>query len=164
MYTIRRAVAADAETIRQLANETWWPAYSPILPAAQIEYMLADIYDAEKISAQIRHNVQTYLLLYHDETPVGFAAFSPRENNPDVYKLHKLYCLPAVQGKGFGRALIQEVATQTLAAGVHMLELNVNRHNKAKGMYEKMGFVVQYEEDIPIGPYFMNDYVMRKVL
>jgi len=27
-----------------------------------------------------------------------------------------------------------------------------------------MGFTIAYEEDIPIGPYWMNDYVMRKIL
>jgi hypothetical protein len=27
-----------------------------------------------------------------------------------------------------------------------------------------MGFAIAYEEDIPIGPYWMNDFVMRKEL
>jgi diamine N-acetyltransferase len=56
------------------------------------------------------------------------------------------------------------VAQKTLDAGKHTVDLNVNRHNKAKSFYEKMGFVVAYEEDIPIGSYWMNDYAMRKEL
>jgi hypothetical protein len=40
----------------------------------------------------------------------------------------------------------------------------VNRYNNAKSFYEKMGFAIVREEDIPIGPYWMNDYVMRKAL
>ena len=51
-----------------------------------------------------------------------------------------------------------------MEAGKETLDLNVNRHNKAKNFYEKMGFQVAYEEDIPIGKYWMNDYVMRKIL
>ena len=60
--------------------------------------------------------------------------------------------------------MIDEVCRRVLAAGKHTLDLNVNRHNKAKSFYEKMGFTIAYEEDIPIGDYWMNDFVMRKEL
>lgn len=169
MYTIRQATLNDVEIIRDIAEKTWWDAYSPILEPAQIAYMLGDIYSAEKITSQLVNNTQTYLLLIEpvrpaggDEQPVAFAAYSPREEDPDIYKLHKLYCLPETQGKGYGKILINEVINKTLEAGKHTLDLNVNRHNKAKSFYEKMGFRVVYEEDIPIGKYWMNDYVMRE--
>ena len=164
MYLIRQAISSDAEIIRSIAERTWWPAYSPILEKEQIEFMLNEIYAVKKITDQISSNIQTYLLFIKDNEPVGFAAYSPREENADIYKLHKLYCLPETQGKGFGKILINEVINKTLEAGRHILELNVNRHNKAKSFYEKMGFEVAYEEDIPIGEYWMNDYVMRKEL
>ena len=171
MYTIRQATINDVETIRVLAEKTWWDAYSPILEKEQIAYMLGDIYSAEKITSQLENNTQTYLLLIEparttggDDKPVAFAAYSPREESPEIYKLHKLYCLPETQGKGYGKILINEVINKTLEAGKHTLDLNVNRHNKAKSFYQKMGFRVVYEEDIPIGNYWMNDYVMRKEL
>jgi diamine N-acetyltransferase len=164
MHTIRKATHEDAQTIRQLAENTWWAAYSAILEKEQIDYMLNEIYSLEKLKHQLKNNLQTYILLLEGDKPVAFAAFSPREENAEVYKLHKLYCLPETQGKGYGRILIDEVANETLKAGKHQLDLNVNRYNKAKTFYEKMGFEVIYEEDIPIGPYFMNDYVMRKQL
>jgi len=161
-YQIREATIEDVETIRQIANDTWWPAYQPILAEEQIEFMLKEIYSTEKLTEQISSNKQTFLLLLEDNEPVAFAAYSLREENPDIYKLHKLYCLPTTQGKGYGKALIDEVARRTSQAGKHVLELNMNRHNNAKSFYEKMGFTIVYEEDIPIGPYWMNDYVMRK--
>jgi GNAT superfamily N-acetyltransferase len=126
--------------------------------------MLGEIYSSPKLSAQIKNNEQTFLLLAEDEQIVAFAAYSPREENPNIYKLHKIYCLPATQGKGYGKVLINTVCDAVIKADKHILELNVNRHNKAKDFYEKMGFTVIYEEDVPIGPYFMNDYVMQKEL
>jgi diamine N-acetyltransferase len=162
MYTIRKATIKDVETIRALAKEIWYDTYLPILAEAQLEYMLGEIYSTKKLSAQIKNNEQTFLVLIEDEQIVAFAAYSPREENPDIYKLHKIYCLPATQGKGYGKVLINTVCDAVIKAGKHLLELNVNRHNKAKDFYEKMGFKVIYEEDVPIGPYFMNDYVMRK--
>ncbi|MEO6151292.1 MAG: GNAT family N-acetyltransferase [Mucilaginibacter sp.] len=162
MYCIKKATVSDVETIRQLAGEIWWDCYPAILETEQITYMLAEIYSAEKITEQIWNGTQTYLLLVEDVQPVAFAAFSPREENPDIYKLHKLYCLPGKQGKGYGKALLSAVIENVKEAGKDILELNVNKYNKAKAVYEKAGFKVIYEEDIPIGPYFMNDFVMRK--
>lgn len=164
MYAIRTATLNDVETILQIAEKTWWATYSPILEKEQISFMLGEIYSVEKISAQLKNNTQSYLLLIEDDKPVAFAGYSPREEDPEIYKLHKLYCLPETQGKGYGKVLINTVAQKTLEAGKHTLDLNVNRYNKAKSFYEKMGFVIAYEEDIPIGPYWMNDYVMRKEL
>lgn len=171
MYFIRKATPEDVEIIREIAEKTWWVAYSPILEKEQISYMLGTIYSTENVTSQIKNNTQTYLLLIEpahpaggDNKPVAFAAYSPREEAPEIYKLHKLYCLPETQGKGYGKILINEVMNETVEAGKHTLDLNVNRNNKAKSFYEKMGFQVAYEEDIPIGDYWMNDYVMRKEL
>ena len=164
MYQIRDAVVDDAQLIIAIAEQTWWPAYSAILSAEQLNFMLAEIYTPHKIGNQITNTEQTYILVCEDEQPVAFAAYSPRAENADIYKLHKLYCLPQTQGKGYGKLLIEEVEARVLAAGKHTLDLNVNRHNKAKGFYERMGFTVAYQEDVPIGPYWMNDYVMRKQL
>lgn len=164
MNQIREATAEDARLIQSMAEEIWYPTYLPILSREQIRYMLDNIYDLQTITAQIIEKAQTYLLLYHREQPVGFCAFSPRPENPDVYKLHKLYCLVSTKGKGFGKTLLQEVERRIKATGKNVLELNVNKFNPAKGFYERMGFEVVYEEDIPIGEYWMNDFVMRKTL
>ena len=58
-------------------------------------------------------------------------------------------------------SLVEEVKRRLKMQGIHTLDLNVNRHNKAREFYEKLGFAVIQEEDVPIGPYWMNDYVMR---
>jgi diamine N-acetyltransferase len=164
MYIIRKATVNDVEAIRSIADKTWLNAYSTILEKEQLDYMLGTIYSTENLTNQIKHNTQTYLLLIEDEKTVAFGAYSPREEDPEIYKLHKLYCLPETQGKGYGKILLNEVISQTIQAGKHTLDLNVNRYNKAKTFYKKMGFQVAYEEDIPIGKYWMNDFVMRKEL
>lgn len=164
MYTIRKATVADTETIRRLAEETWWPTYGPILGPEQITFMLGEIYSTRKINKQLETGEQTFLLLLEGDEPVAFAGYSPRDEDPKIYKLHKLYCLPKTQGKGYGKILINAVIEEVLKAGKHTLDLNVNRYNKAQTFYEKMGFEVAYEEDIAIGPYWMNDFVMRKKL
>jgi ribosomal protein S18 acetylase RimI-like enzyme len=49
--------------------------------------------------------------------------------------------------------------------GATALQLQVNRDNKAKNFYEKLGFVVIDYKDFDIGHgFFMNDYIMQKEL
>lgn len=162
MYTIRPATLADADCIVKIAHQTWWPTYKAILSAEQITHMLNVIYVSDKIAVQIEDGSQQYIILEDDGVPVAFAAFSPREDDAEVYKLHKLYCHPQTQGKGYGKLLVNAVVNAVKQAGKNKLDLNVNRYNNAKSFYEKMGFNVLYDEDIAIGPYFMNDHVMRK--
>jgi N-acetylglutamate synthase-like GNAT family acetyltransferase len=164
MYLIREATTADVEAILQIAEQTWWPTYEPLLGKEQVAFMLGELYTADKITKQVKEKQQDFLLLLEDGQPVAFAAYSPRDEDENIYKLHKLYCLPITQGKGYGKILINAVADKVIEAGKNTLDLNVNRYNNAKSFYEKMGFTVIYEEDIPIGPYWMNDYVMRKAL
>ena len=164
MIFVKEVAIADVEAIRHIAGLTWWDTYSTILSKEQIGYMFRVIYSAETIAAQIESASQTYLLLLEDSQPVALAGYSIREEDPEIYKLHKLYCIPAAQGKGYGKILLDAVIENILLAGKHILELNVNRYNKAKNFYEKFGFKAIYEEDVPIGDYWMNDYVMRKEL
>lgn len=165
MVRIRTATINDIEVIRKIAQDVWGPAYSNILSKEQIAYMLELFYNAEIISRQIQTGEQEYLLLEAEGNPVGFASYAPRDENPGVYKLHKLYCNVQVHGKGYGRQLMHAVENIAKRNGGVRLELNVNRYNPAKTFYEKSGYTILYEEDIDIGHnYLMNDYVMGKDL
>lgn len=164
MLHIKQATTDDVITIRQLAQPVWWHTYTQLLTEDHVAYMFKERYSVEELTNQMQDGSQAYLLLLDDDEPVAFASYGPRDENPTVYKLHKLYCLPQTQGKGCGKALLTAVFEQVATLGIKTLELNVHRQNKARNFYEKMGFTIAYEEDIPIGPYWMNDYVMRKEL
>lgn len=161
MYTIQDAAIAEIPIIQDLAQKTWWPTYSNLLSAAQIEYMLDRIYSAEALKKVIEDKSQRFIILRDVHGPQGFAAFGPRKEDPTIIKLHKLYVLPENQGKGYGRMLIEEIKNRMADLGLFTLDLNVKRDNPAKSFYEKLGFKVIAEEDIPLGPYKLEDYVMR---
>jgi diamine N-acetyltransferase len=151
----------EIPVIQDIAERTWWPTYSKILSEEQIRYMIDALYSTETISETMSNGSQRYILLTDNSGPQGFASFGPRKENQQVAKLHKVYVLPENQGNGYGRLLIEEVKRRLIFENIRILDLNVNRFNKAKEFYEKMGFSVLREEDVPIGPYWMNDFVMR---
>ena len=124
--------------------------------------MLNLFYSPASLRKQMVEEQHQFLIVEQDEEEaIGFASWSPAAE-PGVYKLHKLYVLPGQQGKGLGRALLQYIFEAIKPEGATTLRLNVNRYNKARQFYEKMGFSVVKEEDVAIGNnYFMNDYVME---
>ena len=151
----------EIPVVQDIAERTWWPTYSKILSKEQIRYMLDALYSTETIGETMSNGSQRYILLTDNSGPQGFASFGLRKEDQDVAKLHKVYVPPENQGNGYGRLLIEEVKRRLIIENIRILDLNVNRFNKAKEFYEKMGFSVFREEDVPIGPYWMNDFVMR---
>ena len=160
--TIRNANTTDISTIQNLAEKTWWPTYSPILANEQIRYMLDLIYSTEALTRVMEDGSQQFILLSDERGEQAFAAYGPRKEEKSVSKLHKIYVLPDNQGKGYGKVLINEIIQRILKENNHALDLNVNRYNPAISFYQKLGFQVIREENIAIGPYWMNDFVMRK--
>ena len=80
----------------------------------------------------------------------------------EVFKVHKLYVHPEYQGQKYGRTLVVSVEKEVKDLGAKVLELNVNRYNPAIRFYERCGYKQAREEDIPMGEFWMNDFVMRK--
>lgn len=164
---IEPATLADIPTIIRLAEATWEPTYRFIISEEQLEYMYRVIYSPAALKRQMQEQQHVFLVAYVAGEPAGFASFSPQPAEADApagYKLHKIYVLPTRQGQGLGQHLIEAVENAARAAGGHFLDLNVNRYNPAIAFYERRGFERQREVDVPIGPYFMNDYIMRKEL
>jgi diamine N-acetyltransferase len=162
--SIRKATTADIPVIIEIAEATWAPTYASILSQEQINYMYTHIYSSVALKKQMVTDKHQFILLYYNEIPSGFASVSEIEDKPQNFKLHKLYLLPALQGKGLGKMLMNAVTEEVQKQKGKLLYLNVNRHNTAFHFYKSCGFTIDKEVDIPIGPYWMNDYVMVKLL
>ncbi|MEO5892891.1 MAG: GNAT family N-acetyltransferase [Ferruginibacter sp.] len=149
--------------IQELAHDTWAVAYKEILSAAQMNYMLELIYSMGALQKQIAEQGHQFILAMDHMGAAGFASWSVKsDKEPATYKLHKIYIDPNHQGKGVGKILLDHILEDVKAKGAGSLELNVNRQNKALGFYQKYGFKIMEEVDIPIGNgYFMNDYIMK---
>ncbi len=165
MLEIKNAGLNDIEKIRDLAGTIWPVAYEKILSPQQLTYMLNLFYSKEALITQL-HSGHHFIIAYENNHAIGFASYSIKSsNNPEIYRLHKLYVLPGIQKKGTGSNLLNYIIESIKPLGAKILELNVNRHNEAFHFYTRLGFTISREEDIDIGEgYFMNDYVMEKKL
>jgi ribosomal protein S18 acetylase RimI-like enzyme len=162
MIEIREAGINDIPSIHQLAQEIWWPTYKGILSDDQIAFMLKDIYAEVSLKKQLEEG-NTFLLLYSNQKPKGFAAFSKLDIDKN-YKLQKIYLHPDQQGNGSGKELLKTVENEVKKLGGENLLLNVHRENKARFFYEKNGYKIIQELDIPYFNFILNDYIMKKKL
>lgn len=159
MLTIRPATVDDIPLIRELCFQVWPQTYAAILPPAQIEFMLAWMYNEDTLRQQIKEGVH-WLLCFDGNDGVGFAAVT--DHGKGEFKLDKIYILPAHQGKQAGRRMLEHITALIKPLGAHSLTLQVNRRNPAKRFYEKNGFVVKEAKCTDIGQGFvMDDYVME---
>ncbi|MEO6328102.1 MAG: GNAT family N-acetyltransferase [Ginsengibacter sp.] len=165
MITIKPAKLRDIPVINQLAYRIWPATYKNVLSTDQMEYMLSLIYGTSSLRKQIKELNHKFIVIYKNKIPLGFASYSLRANSKNIYKLHKIYILKTEQGKGIGNFVLNKITDEIKLTGAKYLELNVNRSNKAVDFYKKNGFKIIGEEDIDIdNGYFMNDYVMRKII
>lgn len=161
MITLRKAKEDDIEIIMDIAAATWPSTYLDIIGQAQIDYMLDKMYNKGELLKQFMEG-HIFLIAEEGENQFGFAGYSIIGHDARIYKLHKLYVLPSAHGKGVGKILINEVFNQVKDAGGSALQLNVNKHNKAKDFYLKGGFTIKESVKLAIGEgYFMDDYVME---
>ena len=130
--------------------------YDPIIGKAQNDYMLGLFQSEDAIRDQLSHGYR-YYFVRENNTNLGFFAFYPREG---ALYLSKLYLYKDQRGKGYSWQILEMLKTQAKELDLNRIELNVNKNNPTKYIYERLGFTVAREEKNDIGNgFYMDDYV-----
>ncbi|MDO5607153.1 MAG: GNAT family N-acetyltransferase [Capnocytophaga sp.] len=161
---ILEARTTDIPLIQSVARRSWEATYNPILSKEQSEYMLEMMYGHTEMASHFENPKYRYITISDDETFLGFAGYEFNYET-DTTKLHRIYLLPEAQGKGAGKALIEHIKKEVSRFGNNRIILAVNKQNKARQFYEKLGFAVYGEGVFDIGRGFvMDDYLLELVL
>ncbi|PRD53812.1 GNAT family N-acetyltransferase [Sphingobacterium gobiense] len=162
MYTIRKVSREEATVIHHLGTEVYYTTYTAILSPAQIDFMLRKNYSPEAIQQSMLNGQDFYLIFQQEIQPLGFMAL--QKKSEDILRIEKLYLLKSSQGLGLGKKLIDFAVEKARELNCSVVELNVNRGNKAYYFYLKQGFQVMKEVDIPYYDYVLDDYVMQRLV
>jgi GNAT superfamily N-acetyltransferase len=134
-FTIRAATAADVQAILELirALATYERAPNEVTATEQ---GLTEVLFGQKPAAEV-------LLAFENETAVGFAVFfhnfSTWLGQPGLY-LEDLFVRPGHRGKGYGRALLIDLAKIARERGCGRMEWAVLDWNEpAIEFYRKLG-------------------------
>ena len=164
MLTFKTATIEDIKTIQSVAKPAFSDAYKSILSPEQTVYMLDMMYSDESLAKQLQGG-HVFFIAFDGKNPCGYV--SVEKQNEHLFHLQKIYLLKECRGKGFGKILFEKAQSYALSqcTGECVMELNVNRNNKALEFYKKMGMHIAESGDFDIGGgFYMNDYIMRKKL
>lgn len=159
--TISKAEISDIPKIQQVANISFPDRFTEILGKEQVTYMMNMMYSTEALTDDMNSRIKIYYILYEEAKPIGYLCLIKKPDN--LYSIDKIYLLTSYQGKGLGKFLFL-TATEKIrehAGGPCRMELRVNRKNKSRFFYEKMGMKILKESKRDIGGgYYMDDYIM----
>ncbi|MGB0914770.1 MAG: GNAT family N-acetyltransferase [Crocinitomicaceae bacterium] len=161
MKEIDQLGTEDIFIVNHLAKQIWPDTFKDILSTEQIDYMLDWMYNLNTLQEQVQTG-HLYYLIKSEGRPVGFMGLEPNYPDAGYLRMHKIYVLPEMQGKGIGRALLNHAIDLCFDLDLSTIHLNVNRFNKALDFYKKTGFKVVGEENIDVGKgYLMEDYILE---
>ncbi len=161
---IRRAQLDELPILENLARQIWPTTYAHIISQEQINFMLDWMYSFPALKQQQEEGHEFYIIA-NEGTDIGFMALEwihdTQQNGSVQLKINKLYVLPAFQGKGIGRALVEKAMARAAETQCEAIFLQVNKANEAKNFYLKLGFHIREAAVFDIGNGFiMDDYIM----
>ncbi|MBR4557767.1 MAG: GNAT family N-acetyltransferase [Clostridiales bacterium] len=147
----------EIKQMSEMATDILRDYYDPIIGKEQNDYMLNMFQSVASIRDQLAHGYHYYFVRDDDGKNLGFFAFYPRGN---ALYLSKFYLYKDQRGKGYARSILEFLKAQAKELDLGRIELNVNRNNDTRFIYEKLGFTVAWEEKNDIGNgFYMDDYV-----
>ena len=152
----------QAVATAELARRIWTEHYTPIIGAAQVDYMLARFQNPDRIWDDIRFNGYQYDLLAVDGELAGYMAARPDDDGNSCF-LSKLYVDRAFRRQGLARLLLDTLIERCKKDGRQRIWLTVNKQNAGSiAAYGKLGFRQADSVVTDIGGgYVMDDYVLE---
>jgi diamine N-acetyltransferase len=172
--TVRRAQAADAPVLAELAAATFALACPPHTTAESIATFIRDVLSLERFEEYLA-DPSRVLFVAQTDRPVGYAMLVVGEPaDPDVRsaltlrptaELSKIYVLPEGHGGGASRALMDAALAAARERGAVGVWLGVNQLNeRAQRFYGKSGFTRVGTKRFLVGDRYEDDYVLEQGL
>lgn len=134
--TIRKANRNDLEKIAFVAKSTWNATYKDIFSQQFIDKFLENAYSLDRLSMRLDKSL-IYVVEVLEEV-VGFLNFS--QGVDGTFELVALYILPNYQGKGYGRALLEQFIQEHENLKEIILHVE-QQNNNAQKFYLSNGFI-----------------------
>lgn len=163
----------EINAVAALAGDIWREHYTPLIGAAQTEYMLAVFQSPARIKSDITGKDYSYFAVFPSggKNQVAYLALQPDEKGVFI---SKIYVKKEYRQQGIAKMLMKfslNFAKEKISASDSVfnaekykpcLWLTVNKGNLGSiEFYKKSGFFIDKEAVTDIGNDFcMNDYIM----
>ena len=167
-FSIRRAQAADAALLSDLAARTFTETFGHLYPPQDLQRFIADAYSVEAQTRSLGAIDCALWLLERDGIAVGHALAGPcglphAEVAPGDGELKRLYVLREAQNGGWGGRLFQAAMDWLLADGPRTLWIGVwSENHGALRFYARHGFVRVGDYDFVVGDTRDHEFILRR--
>lgn len=166
--TIRRAEAADAETIAALGARTFTETFGHLYPPEDLAGFLAEAHSVERARADLADPAKALWLVEAAGQPIGYALAGPcdlphPEVTPACGELKRIYFLKDWQGGGLGARLFDEVMAWLEADGPRNVWIGVWSENfGAQRFYARRGFEKAGGYGFVVGRTVDSEFILRR--
>lgn len=143
--------------MEDLIHDVWTPTFIHKIDYQQLLYMEENMYSSSAFQKQSEEG-HVFLVAIDGDQLLGLISYLRLEKG---LRIPKLYVHPQSHQRGVGTALLNALKGIAKVANKAYLELNINRYNSALYFYRRYGFYIKKSEDIPLGEFYLNDYVLR---
>jgi len=148
---IRAWELGDLENVRRITWETWLATYAEFIPEGDLRWYLDTHYTLQALGELMGSEYFRGLLAVEQEIALGYAKVQYHPDDQRCY-LSSLYVIPAAQGKGVGRRLLERAESVARQFGVDEIWLGVMVQNtQALDWYTRLGFTFVREEPFTMG-------------
>lgn len=139
-WHVREAMVSDARAIAKVHVRSWRDSCRKILPE-QVRFLVdQSVERCFRMHAKgIAEREVSGVVAEVDGQVVGFGVAGPSKHEAFDRELFALYVLPDAQGRGLGKALVEQLATSLYAEGHRSLLAWVLVDNPALHFYESLG-------------------------
>ncbi|MHA6644661.1 GNAT family N-acetyltransferase [Mesorhizobium sp. A623] len=136
---VRTAGERDLDVVRDLLTLTWHATYDGIYGVEKVNDITGEWHSTASLKARLTRPNSEFLVA-DDGKRLGGMAFAAATDDPVIVMLHQLYVHPDFQGRGIGRALLDEVEESFPEAKVLRLEVE-EANGAAIAFYRANGFL-----------------------
>lgn len=135
LVEIRRFEERDAQAVSDLIAETLRTTNARDYPP---DYIENDVQIFSPAYILRRAQATHFYVACEENAIIGCGAVGPYWDVPDECSLFTIFVLPAWQGRGVGRRIVQTLEADALALAARRIEIPASI--TARGFYEKMGY------------------------
>ena len=155
-----------ASLVADMSRKTFQETFGPYNTAEDMQLFLQNQFTVERLMQEVGKPGHRHILAYVDGIPAGYVFIKYHSHellmNEPALEISRIYCLQAFQGKGIGRALMQEALMDAKRANLKWVWLGVWKENTtALAFYSSFGFKIFGTTDFLLGMDMQVDWLMQ---
>ena len=157
MWTIRAAVAADAEPVIRVHTASWRSTYTGLIDGSILDDLERRL-DAQVVRRQrflAQADILNLVAVTAQDHVVGFLDAGPAGDDDRTFpaELYGLYLLKGWQKQGIGTKLVAQAASTLFDSGYPAMKVWVLAQNPARAFYERRGGELVGQAPLTLGSY-----------